>query len=74
MPPKFGYTVLCHQCGKDLTKAVEMAAGDWSEGLPSTVLVWCDHCEDDIEFCIEWHHVLWSVTPVAAAAANGVTE
>jgi hypothetical protein len=43
----------CPTCGADLTEQVEMAVADWSEGLPESVLVWCDGCQDDIEFQIE---------------------
>jgi hypothetical protein len=55
--------VRCPQCGADLTEEVSLVAGDWSEGLPEEVGVWCEECEAETEFRVEWHCVLWSVTP-----------
>lgn len=51
----------CPKCGVDLVDEVSLAAGDWSEGLPSEVVVWCDDCDSEVEFRVEWHIVLWSV-------------
>ena len=53
----------CLNCGTDMTQDVEFAAGDWSEGLPSKVAVWCSGCDTEMEFEVEWHIVLWDVRP-----------
>jgi hypothetical protein len=54
----------CPWCDADLLPAVEAAAHDWSEGLPSTIAVWCEGCDREIEFRVEWNIELWTVNPL----------
>lgn len=50
----------CPICGEDLHKQAESGAYDWSVGIPDETGAFCENCQKDVWFRLEWNHVLYS--------------
>lgn len=44
----------CPGCGADLSDQAWASAHDWSEGIPTSAGAWCDNCQADRFFELEW--------------------